>query len=231
MKKVYYQTPRGYVYQMVGGKKKRVSASKVGGAPGVHIKSSKDFNDIGFHMAKSYIPANNQLHESCGYIDYDSYSQVYSVYKTNDGNQQGRRSCGTGRTQDRMIWHTHPFGGKFYPSVEDLLQIFDYEKKLANGTVYIHERTHHLAQSSIIFTQFGYWVIQKLNNTYAFPFKKWDAIQCNLNKINNDFYGRTTAGRHYVADAIQWYTYNVQKSFLHYTKNIPIMSLQFVYIP
>lgn len=59
------------------------------------------------------------------------------------------------------LWHTHPNNTKFYPSVEDFLKSYFYEK-------------------SFIFTQFGIWIIQ--------TDKRLDQYVKYLDDLNNFYF-------------------------------------------
>lgn len=78
--------------------------------------------------------------ETCGYVDDEMTLIIDGVPKIEDS----RNICVNNTNYHPIIWHTHPFDMKSYPSMEDIRKIL----KLKSG---------YNPKVSLIFTKWGIW--------------------------------------------------------------------------
>lgn len=96
--------------------------------------------------------------EACGFLLLED-NILYIDSISNDTDKKDRASCTLSKYTE-IIWHTHPFNHKSYPSTEDVLKILKLRKD-------------NLPKISLIFTTWGIWQL------YA---GKKDYITINLDK-------------------------------------------------
>ena len=131
---------------------------------------------------------NGLTHEVCGIyiaeeVEEDATFKLIlkSINENFDTGNTDRPSCvHIEKDKYTIIWHTHPYTSKFYPSTNDLITT----KKIRNG-----ERI----QISILYTTLGMWIIQSLDDRAYQDGPQYyeDAIRA----INKDFYESTNGGR------------------------------------
>ena len=80
------------------------------------------------------------------YLELDEQENISTDYTRNSCKTKGNR---------KMIYHTHPFVSKSYPSIEDILKII----KLKNKIIKV----------SIIFTRWGIWELHCSKKTDKIP--------------------------------------------------------------
>lgn len=102
--------------------------------------------------------------EACGFLlfddkELDNILYIDSISNDASASNEKRASCTLSKYTE-IIWHTHPFNHKSYPSTEDILKILKIRKD-------------NLPKISLIFTNWGIWQL------YA---GKKDYIIINLDK-------------------------------------------------
>jgi hypothetical protein len=85
---------------------------------------------------------------------------------------------------DSIIWHTHPIGVKFYPSIEDIEKV-------------IKEKNKKIKESFII-TNFGVWYLQSINHINIDSNMKH-----NIQYLCDELYYGTERGRQFIEEPVR----------------------------
>ena len=121
-------------------------------------------------------------YEMCGIYTLNSPIAapfLLNEYSRIDGNSD---NCTITNKEDyAIIWHTHSYKSKYYPSLEDLLTIFKIRRNRENIKV------------SIIYTTIGVWIIQTYE-TYK-PNLIPQSVKDQIEETNNAFYRNTNRAR------------------------------------
>ena len=166
---------------------KKTKKYKFQGGTSSIICSNNCYKIVVLHVLFHAFTNNNEI---CGCaIKYKDKFQLYREH--NDG---GKGYCYY-TNQYNIIWHTHPYSSKPYPSITDLLKVIKYQNTI-----------------SFIFCIFGLWTI---------TFKGINkAVIDNINKIfkkkNNPehiYYFSTNRGMQPTAKALYNYIQDVKEIF------------------
>jgi len=124
-------------------------------------------------------------HEICGSIKQNRSSPKYTVYLHETKPLDiTRANCLYDDYNDGILWHNHPIGEKYYPSLEDILKVI--KNKPIN--------------MSLIFSKFGYWIIE--SKQHIKTTEVLENLSVNIKNINDTFYWETKKGREYNYDEI-----------------------------
>lgn len=141
--------------------------------------------------------------EACGFILNDEKGEPY-IYLDNVGSEEDNRASCTLSKYSEIIWHTHPFSHKAYPSIEDIIKIL---------------KPRLYPKISLIFTSWGIWELYAGNK---------DLISKDLNKAIqkelDTLYFKTDKGRSVFNESIQGYIddciKNLERICKHYQLQI-----------
>lgn len=216
-----YVTKKGYVYAIVDGKKKRVSAvtqrhEKKEHQDGGMMNKSLGVGDLSYICRYVWMAMLQYgTVEICGHLTYrpDISYDTFECFMTKLGDShmkdgQLRNFCSN--TPASFIWHTHPVGGKLFPSKEDLLQMLDKERiDEENQVRERYFRTHRDSFFSLLFTPYGYWKfenVRKMNYgiDVFLTIEEEKRILDDIKRVSRDFYEHegTKKGRFYDANAM-----------------------------
>ena len=107
--------------------------------------------------------------EICGFLKKDKFSNYLKLdEQENVSTDFTRKSCKT-RRHKKMIYHTHPFASKSYPSIEDIFKIIKMKNKII--------------KVSIIFTRWGIWQLNCNKKTTKIPEEIINVVDEQLTNI------------------------------------------------
>jgi hypothetical protein len=160
-----------------------------------------------------YVDRDSADVEYCGAFIYDGscyvnkYEPIRGTIVIDKETGKKRNTC-QHVEYDRVIWHSHPYTAKSYPSAEDVI-------KIMKNNIYI----------SIIFTRWGIWQLHydKVDCSYR-DIAIYEAAKTKINGYGNIIYHNTDRGdleyldnnaleyiKRYI-DSI-WYTYKIYIQF------------------
>ena len=117
---------------------------------GGYIKISED-SPNSYGELQNYVTYGNEV---CGNFYMDDYDELVI---DEDSIVTGQQSVCKHDHYSDYIWHTHPYNGKYYPSVEDILKVMKNKGRIVR---------------SWIFTKHGFWTIEYDGDE---PYTEYDA--------------------------------------------------------
>jgi len=124
--------------------------------------------------------------ETCGFLEYNTAIKQYIIVVDTFGKTG---EC-THSSYKRVIFHTHPYSSKFYPSTADIFKVLK----------------HSRIQTSVIFSSLGIWEIT-LPGKMQITDKETEYIE----SLNTRLYKTTNRGREYSKEAINYYISKLMK--------------------
>ncbi len=120
-------------------------------------------------------------YEVCGYV---TETGVHYMEPQDAPQDTTRLNCTS--SDKPTLWHTHPAISKYYPSYEDIRKLLKRNR----------------TTKSIIYTRFGHWILENLDDKDADPFYIEHTYKTKINDILKTFYFDSGNGRTYNLDAI-----------------------------
>lgn len=154
---------RGKIYRCKK-KKSRTKKSRTKKMRGGHKPIS--FDDI----MESIVATKS---EYCGYLENGQHFLTHIGEPKETPEQRG--TCIPPKRH--TIWHTHTTQSKYYPSLEDIHKVFK----------------HVSIQESVIYTVYGYWLMNYSGEAIILP----DNVLAHINELLDHFYRNTHRGRDY----------------------------------
>jgi hypothetical protein len=152
------------------------------------------------NVSKKTIPMSKILgnvfegnQELCGYI-HDAHhilTDVGPVFTDRRG------TCKN--TEAPFVWHTHPKGTKFYPSIDDLKLVLSYDSQREN-----------------IYTPFGTWKLRCPAN-YG-DIYEIENVWAEYDEVARTLYMNTDHGHEYNQEAVQEYVQHTNQVFAQHNK-------------
>jgi hypothetical protein len=189
-----YKSPNGYYYKEVNGNKTRVEA------PFKELLRGT-LKEISKYVQQAVIIDGSPDREICGILEKLDNGR-WICYRTNKGSIEAGRPMCMIKQNAKYIWHTHPRNSKIYPSKEDIIALL-----------------RRSAKKSLIFTLYGFWVIEK-NEPKNYIIEKGDyyhKLMARLEKENSKLYHSrvTNHGKEYNESVFKKYSEGVNRAMDH----------------
>jgi hypothetical protein len=149
---------------------------------------SQNFSDLGDFIRERYIGVKRSVmdHENCGVIrlQLTPSNQIEFLLEHHRVIKPYENRCDY-EQYDTIIWHTHIFDEKIYPSVADIFKAV----KTSNKQI----------RYSYVFTKDGYWQMYTMQHIDHQTFMQYQEA---LQDVSTRLYEQTTFGREYNERAV-----------------------------